>query len=152
MPLNGEYQPSRNDRTREQVELYEATNVRRQTGHRADLQGCQVRQDSEDASDENRAQRYLRRGRFIRRRSYPSPYGTATSSPIRSSNCRMALSSTRCGPGKPSAKKRIRRQWSRDDGGSRCAGQSAHGSPAPSRGKMPHRQLQRRGKRAQRSD
>jgi hypothetical protein len=25
MPLNGEYQPSRNDRTREQVELYEAT-------------------------------------------------------------------------------------------------------------------------------
>jgi F420H(2)-dependent quinone reductase len=26
MPLNGEYQPSRNDRTREQVELYEATN------------------------------------------------------------------------------------------------------------------------------
>ena len=26
MPLNGEYEPSRNDRTREQVELYEATN------------------------------------------------------------------------------------------------------------------------------
>lgn len=25
MPLNGEYEPSRNDRTREQVELYEAT-------------------------------------------------------------------------------------------------------------------------------
>jgi F420H(2)-dependent quinone reductase len=29
MPLNGEYQPSRNDRTREQVELYEATKGRR---------------------------------------------------------------------------------------------------------------------------
>jgi F420H(2)-dependent quinone reductase len=26
MPLNGEYEPRRNDRTREQVELYEATN------------------------------------------------------------------------------------------------------------------------------
>src|SRR5271156_674818 len=26
MPLNGEYEPSQNDRTREQVELYEATN------------------------------------------------------------------------------------------------------------------------------
>jgi deazaflavin-dependent oxidoreductase (nitroreductase family) len=26
MPLTGEYEPSRNDRTREQVELYEATN------------------------------------------------------------------------------------------------------------------------------
>jgi deazaflavin-dependent oxidoreductase (nitroreductase family) len=26
MPLTGEYQPSQNDRTREQVELYEATN------------------------------------------------------------------------------------------------------------------------------
>jgi F420H(2)-dependent quinone reductase len=26
MPLNGEYQPSRNDRDRKQVELYEATN------------------------------------------------------------------------------------------------------------------------------
>jgi len=26
MPLNGEYEPSRNDRTRQQVELYEATN------------------------------------------------------------------------------------------------------------------------------
>src|ERR1700752_1688654 len=26
MPLNGDYQPSRNDRTRKQVELYEATN------------------------------------------------------------------------------------------------------------------------------
>jgi hypothetical protein len=26
MPLTGEYEPSQNDRTREQVELYEATN------------------------------------------------------------------------------------------------------------------------------
>jgi F420H(2)-dependent quinone reductase len=26
MPLTGEYEPSRNDRTREQVKLYEATN------------------------------------------------------------------------------------------------------------------------------
>jgi hypothetical protein len=26
MPLSGEYEPSRNDRTREQVDLYEATN------------------------------------------------------------------------------------------------------------------------------
>jgi len=28
MPLSGEYEPSQNDQTREQVELYEATNVK----------------------------------------------------------------------------------------------------------------------------
>jgi hypothetical protein len=65
MPLNGEYQPSRNDRTRKQVELYEATKgveggtFNGKTGHCPDLQGCQVGQDSQDASDEDRTQRDL---------------------------------------------------------------------------------------------
>ena len=62
MPLTGEYEPSQNDITREQVELYEATNgvdggTLNGKPHCADLQGRQVRQDSQDASYEDPAQR-----------------------------------------------------------------------------------------------
>ena len=77
MPPSGEYEPSPIDRVREQVELYEATNgvegsTERTGDHSADLQGCEVRQASQDASHEDRAQRHLRRGRFERRRSSAS--------------------------------------------------------------------------------
>ena len=83
----------------------EGWHTERQTGHRADLQGRQVRQDSQDASDEDRAQRHLRCGRFLPA-PLPTPSGTAISSPVRWSHCRMARSSKRCGSAKSSAEKR----------------------------------------------
>jgi len=108
MPLDGEYEPSRNERTREQVELYEATNgVKGGT-----LKGKPVIVLTFKGAKSGK----LRKTPLMRiehdgiyavvASNAGTPSGTATSSPIRSSSCRMARSSTICGRAKFSAQKK----------------------------------------------
>ena len=77
MPLTGEYEPSQNDRTRKQVELYEATNgVKGGTLNGKPVivltfKGAKSGKIRKTPPDEDRAQWHLRCGRLQRRRSYP---------------------------------------------------------------------------------
>jgi hypothetical protein len=111
MPLNGEFKPSRNDRTRKQVELYEATNGL--AGGTFDDKPVIILTYMGAKSGKIRKtplMRVERDGTYAVAASYAGaatiPSGTATSSPIRSSNCRMARSSKSCGPAKSSARKK----------------------------------------------
>jgi hypothetical protein len=111
MSLNGEYQPSQNDRTREQVELYEATNgVEGGTLNGKPVIVLTYKGAKSGKIRKTPLMRIEHNGTYAVVASYagtlPTPSGTATSSPIRSSSCRMARSSKRCGPAKSSAKKR----------------------------------------------
>ena len=111
MLLSGEYEPSQNDRTREQVELYEATNgVEGGTFNGKPVivltfQGRQAQQAWQDAADEDRAQRHLRRGRFKRRRPEPSLLVLQHRRQSATRVAGIARSSMRCGPVRFSAKK-----------------------------------------------
>jgi deazaflavin-dependent oxidoreductase (nitroreductase family) len=101
--LTGEYEPSRNDRTREQVELYEATNgVKGGTLNGKPVIVLTYKGAKSGKIRKTPLMRIEHNGTYAVVASYagtlPTPSGTATSSPIRSSNCRTAQSSTRCGP------------------------------------------------------
>ena len=110
MPLMGEYQPNSNPRDRKQVEQYEATNG----AEGGTLKGKPVIVLTYKVPNPVRFEdalagsstRVLTPWSLPTAARPPTLSGTATSSPIRWSNCRMAQSGKSCGPAKSQAMRR----------------------------------------------
>src|SRR5260221_14727122 len=95
MPLNGEYEPSRNDRTRQQVELYEATNgVEGGTLHGQPVIVLTCKGAKSGKMRKTPLMRIEHHGTYaVDASNAGAPTtlsGTPTSSPIHWSRCRMA--------------------------------------------------------------